>query len=123
MAKFLQAVEDCDKRERAIPYEHCVVHDHRTGCIVGAIKERNPAFSPSSDFGSGKPEYVYTRVYDWECPAGVVPPRKNDFYFESFYSAPLDCDADKSLSPLKQNPLLHLGERPATPPVTETAPN
>jgi hypothetical protein len=105
--------EDCEKgKPRRVKQEHCVVLDHQTGCIVGAFKERNPDYSPSSDFGTGKREYVYTRVYDWECPAGIAPPGKNEFWFTAFIGRPLDCDDELVADPLRQNPLLHLPQPP-----------
>ena len=96
---------------------HCAVIDTISGCKVGAIQVRNPNYAnPSNDWA--EPEFVYQRLYDWECPAGIAPPK--GFRFVDFLNAPMACD--ESDDPLPTNPLLKPREErqlPHSPPPRE----
>lgn len=82
----------------------CVLADRVSACRVGVLRILN------EDKGTGandfvKPDYVYGRLYDWECPAGVSPPPPAAFPFATTFNAPVACDDEEPGSP-PTNPLL-----------------
>jgi hypothetical protein len=83
----------------------CALMDSVSACSVGVLRIRNPRHSNDSHDWA-QPDYVYARLYDWECPAGSAPPSRKEFPFAQLLGAPVACDDEEAGLP-ERSPLLN----------------
>jgi hypothetical protein len=84
----------------------CALTDRVTGCEVGLLRVPNPQKPyPLFSIDWSKPDFLYARVWDWECPAGSAPPSRQEFPFAQLMGAPVACDDEEAALP-ERSPLL-----------------